>query len=334
MAPWLGASFGNANSLHSWGREAHEAVEKARGQVARLLGAEDPVQIVFTSGATEANNWVMRSFKRVALSPFEHSSLHEAALARLNRGEETIFLHNHGLAMAPAEEEFDLVSVMAVNNEVGATWVAPELRGRGLALHSDLTQLAGKGAIDLDGLDYASLSAHKFYGLKGVGALYCRETPPEPLLYGGEQERGFRGGTLNVPAIVGMGEAARLALESLEERRAHVVRCREAFLDAVSPANPELHGGLGASPYILGLSFPGVQGETLVIELDAAGFAISGGAACSSRSTEPSHVLVALGLSEESMRSFVRVSFGPANTIDSSAELGKRTESLVRNLRS
>ncbi|MGV3616978.1 MAG: cysteine desulfurase family protein [Fimbriimonas sp.] len=329
MLPYLDADFGNASSIHAFGMSAHAAIERARERVAALIGAEDPSQIVFTSGATESNNWVLRSFPSGAISPFEHSAVREPANFLGYRT-----LANTELTLLPPDERVALVSVMSVNNEIGAQWDAREFRPFADALHSDLTQGVGKLPVDLEGLDYASLSAHKFYGPKGVGALYFADTPLPPLLMGGEQEGGLRAGTHNVAAIVGMGIAAEIAAEEWEQDRAEAERLREIVVQTLEPLSDwQINGGPKASPYILSLSFYGIEGETLVIEADRAGYAISSGAACSSRSTEPSHVLTSLGLAPEWRRGTVRISFGRGNNPETSEDLAKSLRLSVEKLR-
>lgn len=319
MLPFLKEECGNAHSLHSFGRRAEAAVERARAQVADLLGAEDPSQIYFTSGATEANQWVLRAHPEARVSPFEHNSIQAL-------GHPTI--PNQGSALIP-RDDLSFISVMAVNNETGTQWDARHIPAR--YRHVDATQAVGKIPFTVEGLDYASCSAHKFNGPKGIGALFCREFPPAPILLG-EQEHGNRGGTLNVPGIVGMGEAARLARDELQQRLSHSILLRQALLQelddqAVVISEP------GASPHIVAISFPGVQGEALVIEMDLQGFAISSGAACSSRNTEPSHVLKALNLSDDLVRGAIRISFGLSNTIESTGLLARSLILIAKKLR-
>ncbi|HSI72576.1 MAG TPA: aminotransferase class V-fold PLP-dependent enzyme, partial [Fimbriimonas sp.] len=322
-----------------------------------LIGAEDPSQIVFTSGATEANNWVLspplppqgrggRGERGAYISPFEHSAVREPALAR---GFE--LLKNTGYKI-DLPEQANFISVMSVNNEIGARWDPREFRklpspfgGRGaggegpVKLHSDITQQVGKLPTDVTGLDYASFSAHKFYGPKGVGALYIADDPPTAFMLGGEQEQGRRAGTLNVPGIVGMGAAAAIAMDELEVNLEKAATLRSLFLDELAAKSADelmIHGGENPSPYILSLSFKGVEGETLLIEADQAGFALSAGAACSSRSSEPSHVLTALGLTDDWLRGTIRISFGRFNTEDATlalAKLLKRTVNRMRGMR-
>lgn len=369
MLPFLEDAFGNANSIHAWGMRAHDAVERARAQVAQLIGAEDPSQVYFTSGATESNNWVLNAAAEVVISPFEHSSIRDPAR---NRGGWE--LENQGLALPAAgisyvkkqgaltkrrairretpspNETIDarlvrhrstpdlrgrvLTSVMAVNNEIGTTWTVSKYAHAGDLLHSDLTQAVGKIPVSLEGLDYASFSAHKFYGPKGIGALYCKGDPPTPLIAGGEQEGGFRGGTLNVPAIVGMGAAAEIADQESESDRRHATNLREILMGGLNGlADVQVNGGERTSPFIVSVSFRGLEGETVVLEADRAGYAISAGAACSSRSTEPSHVLSALSLEPEWRRGTVRISFGRYNTEEATAGLAKKLRTIVELLR-
>jgi cysteine desulfurase len=317
MLPFLEGDFGNANSLHSFGRKAHEAVELARERVAEIIGAEDPSQIVFTSGATEGNNWVLGSFPDAVVSPFEHSSIRERAT---QLGLRTLQHVRENLS--PQIEQASLLSVMAVNNETGTIWDAASLRRTAGRLHSDITQAVGKIPVDVSNLDFATMSAHKFYGPKGVGAAYVQFERLNPMLFGGEQEYGLRGGTLNVPGIVGMGVAAQIAMERREADYNHVLQLQEVVLETLAKVSDfQINGGANRSPFILSVSFLGIEGETLVLEADHSGYAISSGAACCSSKTEPSEVLRAMGLDDSWNRGTVRISFGRANTADSAASL-------------
>lgn len=327
MLPFLGEECGNAHSIHQWGLRARNAVERARESVALLLGVDDPGEIVFTSGATESNNTVLASFGSIAISPFEHSSVREPALAR---GAE--LLPNDGWTLAPGPD-VDLVSVMAVNNETGAILEMPATsRSR---RHCDATQAIGKVAFDAAEFDFVSCSAHKFYGPKGVGVLTARGGEAfEPLLRGGGHENGLRAGTLNVPGIVGMGAAAGLASARWEEDHSQAALHREALLTEIaSIPDHRLLSPQASSPFIVGIAFDGVLGEALVIELDRLGFAISSGSACSSGSTEPSTVLMALGLPESWIRGAIRVSFGRENTPEAVGALAKNLAKAVLALR-
>jgi cysteine desulfurase len=344
MLPYLTERLGNANSIHAWGIRARAAVEDARAHVAELIGAEDPSQIVFTSGATEGNNWLLKAFGSGWISPFEHSSVREPAEA-LAYGT----LRNNGYdILAPSESrpESDgagshvpttrLISVMTVNNEIGTVFDPTKLAVPGAALHSDATQAVGKVPFTVADLDFATLSAHKFYGPAGVGILYARDTASlSPLLLGGGHEGGLRSGTLNVAGIVGAGAAAKIASREWEADYAHASELRARILSVIADSPDFLVlGGSKVSPHILGLSFAGVEGESVVLELDALGFAVSSGAACSSRTVESSHVLRALALAEPWLRGTIRISFGRQNTRDAATALAVAlTETVARLLK-
>ncbi len=328
MLPYLGEAFGNAHSIHSLGSQAAAAIESATEQLATLLEVA-PEQIYYTSGATEANNWAVNGGQSIAISPFEHSAMREPALRKNAK-----LLENEGPTLQDPEQVFDLVSVMSVNNETGIRWDVRDFAANGERLHSDITQSVGKLPLALDQIDYASLSAHKFYGPKGVGALYVEDHPPEPLILGGEQQHGQRGGTLNVPAIVGMGQAAVIAKDERERDYNRTSELRQILRQELTKTNDLIwNEAADQSPFIASLSLLGLEGETLVIELDRAGFAVSSGAACSSGSTEPSHVLTALGIAPEWLRGTIRVSFGRANTSESTHLLAQQISRIAEKLR-
>lgn len=355
MVPYFGERWGNANSIHAAGLEAREAVEQARAQVAELIGAQSPDEIVFTSGATESNNWLLRSFCDSAISPFEHSSLYESARA-LGRnildcdGLNALFdLSGERLAISGDQSSTNaverdragpikpssLLSLMKVNNEIGTVFQPERLSHEGYCVHSDVTQAVGKMPVAAGQFDFVSFSSHKFYGPKGVGVLYARDGLfPSPLLIGGEQEQGFRAGTLNVAGIVGMGAAAEIAANQMSPDSVLAWDLRSIVSEGL---NKKLdfreNGGPEVSPYILSVSFYGIEGEGLVIEMDRRGFAISSGAACSARSTEPSHVLTALGLEPAWLRGTVRISFGRFNTKEAAHDLVKALNAAVDSLK-
>lgn len=327
----LANDIGNSSSIHSQGRKAAHLVDVAREHVANLIGGS-PEEIVFTSGATESNNWLLRAFDSVAVSSIEHSSLWEAA-------------HYLGATVieldAEEQTDIDVFSLMRVNNETGLIYPFPAESGfpvHSRLTHSDITQAAGKIPVNLQdsSVDFASLSAHKFYGPKGIGALWARDANfPDPLLYGGSQENGFRSGTLNVPGIVGMGEAAKIAFETLEEQKILAEELTSIIVEELGVANliPLDSVAVGRSPYILSFGFEDVLGEALVVELDARGFAISSGAACSSRSNEPSHVLTAMRIPDRKIRGAIRISVGRTNTRETAYELGLSIQESIKCLR-
>jgi len=222
MLPFLESEFGNPNSIHSLGQRARYAVERARTHVAELIGAEDPSQVIFTSGATEGNNQVLSSYPNGAVSPFEHSTVREPAAAF---GLE--LLGSEDLLIIPPKKPFELISCMTVNNEIGTIWHPGQLNYSAEHVHSDITQAVGKIPIDLTNLSFATFSGHKFFGPKGVGGLYIESTAPKVLFFGGEQESHVRAGTLNVAGIVGMGAAAQIASDELDSSYARAKKTSE-----------------------------------------------------------------------------------------------------------
>ena len=330
MLPFLGEAFGNPNSLHSWGQRTRAAVELARERIAEATGWPSGC-IRFTASATESNNWVLSQFPNGEVGPFEHEAVRLPALAN-----GYTVIPNDGLELypEPTEERVQLVSKILVSNETGTVWLPNCFFGLNQGwIHTDASQ--GLGRINLDSLvvDFITLSSHKCYGPKGAAALITGNSIG-PLLLGGEQEYGLRAGTLNVPAIVGFGLAAQIAEERREADWQHAEELRSILLAELEHVSDWQVNGVDKKwigseepaiwnvPHILSLSFLGVEGETLVIEADAAGFAISAGAACSSGSTEPSHVLTAMGVPPEWIRGTARISFGRYNSKEAARALG------------
>lgn len=347
MLPYLSGEFGNAASIHTFGQRARAAVETAREQVAALIGAR-PQEIVFTSGGTEADNHaifgVAQSLlaaphdgsgatpsKHIITTTIEHEAVLNTCQALEKRGVEVTYLpvDRDGL-ISPTEarqairKETVLITVMHANNELGTVEPLEEI-GRIAAdadvyFHTDAVQSAGKLPIDVNALrlDLLSLSGHKFYAPKGIGALYIRGgTRLQQLLYGGHHQRGFRPGTENVAGIVGLGKAAELARKSLSEDAARVSALRDRLERGLLSRVPHSHAnGAGAprTPNTTNITFPGIEGEALVIALDLKGLACSTGAACSSGAVEPSHVLTAIGLSADEARASLRFSLGRHTT--------------------
>ncbi len=323
MLPLMRDNFGNPDSLHSFGRNAAYAVTQARDSVARALGVR-PNEIYFTSGGTEADNWAVRSLaqgRHAVLSDIEHQAVLSAARLRGN----ICFAHSNqdGIVTASAVEgaltpETGLVCVMAVNNETGCIQPIEEIsalcKERGILLFSDCVQAATSQ--DLKRLcalcDCVSLSGHKLYGPKGVGVLVVKKgVKITPLIAGGEQERGLRGGTLNPAAIVGFAAALEKAQTEREAFCAHTARLRDAFEEEIFSALKERvkRDGINRAPNISHLTFQR-GGEAFLNKLDLCGVACSGGAACSAHAALPSHVMLAMGRSEEEAKRGVRFSFG------------------------
>ena len=365
MLPCLTDNFGNAHSLHAFGRRAAAAVDEARDKVASLLGAK-PREIYFTSGGTEADNWALRGAARagaakgrhVVLSAVEHPAVRAAARRLAEDGFEVSAapVGADGVLDLPAfasllREDTVLAAVMAVNNETGAVQPLAEVsrlcRARGVLLFCDAVQAAGAYPLDVNAppVDLLSISAHKFYGPKGVGALYVREgVRIAPLVAGGEQERGLRGGTTNVAGAVGMAEALSLARAELSAAQLRAGGACEAFVRLVlaeaegarlnGPRQACLSFASGGRLYSLAnFSFAGVDGSALLALLDRLGVAASGGSACSSGSLEPSPVLAAMGLPASLARSGVRFSFGRENTEADAAEAFSRLRQALARLR-
>ena len=338
MIPWLREHFGNpASRSHAWGWEAEEAVEKARSQVADLIGA-DPREIVWTSGATESNNLAIKGAghfyqgkgKHLVTVKTEHKAVLDTMREMERQGFEVTYLEvqENGLLdldafKAALRPDTILVSVMFVNNEIGVIQDIPDIgamcREKGVLLHVDAAQATGKVEIDLKTLpvDLMSLASHKTYGPKGIGALYVRRKPRvrlEAQMHGGGHERGMRSGTLPTHQIVGMGEAFRLAREEMAQDLAKARALQKRLLDGLSDLEQVFVNGdlTRRVPHNLNMSFNYVEGESLIMGIK--GLAVSSGSACTSASLEPSYVLRALGRSDELAHSSLRMTIGRFTT--------------------
>jgi cysteine desulfurase len=342
MIPYFTELYGNsASTSHRFGSQAAEAVERARAQVARALGAE-PREIVFTSGATESNNLAIKGVARAATRRGNHlvtaASEHRAVLDPFKRlarqGWEITVVpcDENGRVSAAAvavalTERTVLVSIMAANNEVGAINPIAEIgrlcHDHGVVFHTDAAQAVGKIPLDVqaDSVDLLSLSAHKIYGPKGIGALYVRRRDPqvrlEPLVDGGGHERGLRSGTLPVPLVVGLGLAAEIAMRERDDEARRLLELRERLHQGIAGRVPGIRlNGPPADrlPGNLNLSFGDVDGEALMMAMRD--IAVSSGSACSSAEPEPSHVLLAMGLDEDMARASLRFGLGRFTTTD------------------
>lgn len=338
MIPWLREHFGNpASRSHAWGWEAEEAVEKARTQVADLIGA-DPREIVWTSGATESNNLALKGAahfyktrgKHLVTVKTEHKAVLDTMRELERQGFEVTYLdvQEDGLLdlekfKATLRPDTILASVMFVNNEIGViqdiTALGNICREKGVLLHVDAAQATGKIDIDVKTLpvDLMSLASHKTYGPKGIGALYVRRKPRvrlEAQMHGGGHERGMRSGTLPTHQIVGMGEAFRLAREEMAKDREHARRLQQRLLNGLKDVEQVfINGHLEQRvPHNLNMSFNFVEGESLIMGIK--GLAVSSGSACTSASLEPSYVLRALGRSDELAHSSLRMTIGRFTT--------------------
>jgi cysteine desulfurase len=339
MLPYLEGKYGNPHaSAHAFGWEADAAVEIAREHVAALIGAQ-PNEIVFTSGATESNNLAFKGVMacmppekdRIVTTAVEHKCVLESCRALEAEGRKVSYLpvRENGIVdpdavLGAATERTALVSVMAANNETGTVQPVAEVgaicRERGVLFHVDAAQGAGKIPLDVRAMsvDLMSLSAHKMYGPKGIGALFVRRKPRirlEPLLHGGGQERGLRSGTLPTMLAVGFGEAARLALTRLTEDGERLARLSDLFLRLLRRDVPDLVVNGDAEkrvPGSLNLAFPGIEADAMISSLRL--LAVSSGSACASSGGEPSYVLRAIGLDKERIRASVRFGLGRFTT--------------------
>ena len=357
MLPFFADEFGNASSIHSFGQRTRAAVERARESVAALVGAR-PAEIVFTSGGTESDNHAIFGVvaaargerKHVITTAIEHHAVLNACQAVERSGVEVTYLPVGREGRVDPDDvrrsirpETVLITVMHANNELGTLQPIEEI-GRIAAeadvyFHTDAVQSAGKVALNVDrlGADLLSISGHKLYAPKGVGALYVRKgTRLKPLLYGGHHERDRRPGTENVAGIVGLGRAAELAQRSLPEQSARMAALRDRLEQGLLEQVP--HAQVNGSrehrtPNTTNITFPFIEGEALVIALDLKGLACSTGAACSSGAIEPSHVLTAIGLPPEDARASLRFSLGRENTEEDVAFALTVIPSAVEHLR-
>jgi len=359
MLPYFSGTFGNASSVHAFGREAKEALERARTVVAEAVGAE-PAEVFFTSGGTEADNLAVcgvmaasRARREIVTVPTEHHAVLEPCRRLAEQGAVLTMVPVDGEGMLEMEtlrarvgEGTALVSVMHANNETGTIAPVAEIaslaHAQGALVHTDAVQSAGKIPVNVRelGVDLLSLSAHKMYGPKGIGALVVRRgVPVEPLLVGGGQERGRRPGTENVPLAVGFAEAFRLSLVDREEEAARLRSLRDALEAEVRRMFPAviLNGHPSARlPHILNVSFAAsdypLEGEMLVMGMDLEGVAVTSGSACTSGSLDPSHVILAMGRDAATARATLRFSFGRGNTMEDVGETAARLKIVVERM--
>ncbi|HEZ4786325.1 TPA: IscS subfamily cysteine desulfurase [Neisseria cinerea] len=359
MIPYLTETFGNpASNSHAFGWEAEEAVEKARADIAALINA-DPKEIIFTSGATESDNLAIKGAanfyktkgKHLITVKTEHKAVLDTMRELERQGFEVTYLgvQENGLInleelKAAIRDDTILISVMWVNNEIGVVQDIPAIgeicRERKIVFHVDAAQACGKVPVDVEAakIDLLSMSAHKVYGPKGIGALYVRRKPRvrlEAQMHGGGHERGFRSGTLPTHQIVGMGEAFRIAKEELEQDMAHYRKLRDIFLKGIEGIEEVyINGDLEhRAPNNLNVSFNFVEGESLIMAVKE--LAVSSGSACTSASLEPSYVLRALGRNDELAHSSLRITFGRMTTeeeVQFAAELIKSKIGKLREL--
>ena len=354
MMPYFTHQFGNPHSRsHSYGWEAEEGVEKARGQVAKLIGADEK-EVIFTSGATESNNLAIRGVaefykdrkNHIVTTVTEHKCVLDTCRHLEQSGFEVTYLpvQKNGLIdldalRAAVTDKTVVVSVMAVNNEIGVIQPLAEIgkicREKKAFFHTDAAQAVGKIPLDVEAMniDLMSISGHKIYGPKGIGALYVRRKPRVrlvPLIVGGGQERGFRSGTLPTPLCVGLGEAAEIAMNEMEGEAKRLAKLQARMLKGLQDRLPEIfvNGDLEHRiPGNLNISFAYVEGESLMMGIK--NLAVSSGSACTSASLEPSYVLRALGVEEELAHTSLRIGLGRFTT---EHEVDTAVEDLVRHV--
>ena len=352
MLPFLREQYGNASSRHDLGTVARRAVEAAREQVAAAIGVQ-PVQVIFTSGGTEANNQFVKGASarakpaQIAISSIEHPCVTEPARQLKRAGWAVVELSVDGDGVV-RQESLDaalktptgLVSVMLANNETGAIQpiaaLADKARAAGALMHTDAVQAFGKIPVSFPdlGVNAMSLSAHKIYGPKGAGALIVdKRLDLLPLLAGGGHERGSRSGTENVAGIVGFGVAAELAMQMLDAESARMASLRDRFEEGLHHRGARIFGaGANRVPNTTYFALPDVEGETLVIQLDVAGFATASGAACSSHHDGPSRVLLAMGVDTALAGRAVRVSLGRGNDQAQVAGFLAAVDTIIKRL--
>ncbi len=354
--------YGNASSMHAMGRMAESAIAWARGEVKSLIGASAEDEVYFISGSTEGNNTVFNTFRdliddgsrkdRILLSTVEHPASIETAKYLKKKGYKIDYIPVDRIGMVDLKaleelmgDDVVLVSVMLGNNESGVIQPVKEVsriaRSYGAYVHTDATQAIGKIEVDVKDLDvdYLTLSAHKFYGPKGVGALYMRHgVPRTPLLHGGHQEGGERAGTYNTQGIIGLGKAAELARLSVKEEREYLwkLRCAlkkgiEERIDGVTFNGSDDYET--ALPGTLDVSFSSAEGESILLYLDLEGIEVSTGSACASGSLEPSYVLLATGLDIELAHGSIRFSFGRYNTMEEVGIVLEKLPPIIKKIR-
>ncbi len=340
MMPYLKENYGNASSLYAFGNKSKEAITVARNQVANSIGAL-PTEIYFTAGGSEADNWAIKSVaeamakkgkKHIISSAFEHHAVLHCLDRLKKQGFEITLLdvHSDGLVRpdeleAAIKEDTALVTIMYANNEIGTIQPIKEIgeicAKHRVLFHTDAVQAVGNIPIDVNDakIDLLSMSAHKFHGPKGVGALYIRKGVVIPsLIDGGAQEKGRRAGTENTAGIVGMGAAIELAVNGMEEKAKKLTEIRDYIIDeALKIERSRVNGDRkNRLPGNVSLCFEGVEGESLLLMLDLKGVCASSGSACTSGSLDPSHVLLSIGLKHEVAHGSLRLSFSDENTLD------------------
>jgi cysteine desulfurase len=358
MLPYMKSSYGNPSSLHVFGQEAKKAMEEARTRVAELINAEKKESIIFTSGATESNNMAIKGTAyrnkdrgtRILTSSVEHMSVVNTCKFLTTKGFEAAFLpvDKYGfVSLESLEKELTdktvLVSIVYANGEIGTIEPIREIskivHNKNAFLHVDATAACGQVPIDVrnDGIDMLTLSSNDMYGPKGAGALYIREgIRLEPLLHGGGQERGLRSGTENLPSIVGLGKAAEIAKKEMQTTNERLVRLRDRLIDRLLKPIPYsfLNGHpTKRLPNNVSVRYSFIEGESMLLSLDMMGVFASSGSACTAKTLEPSHVLLAIGLKHEEAHGSLMFTLGKENTEEEADYVASLMPDIVKRLR-
>jgi len=358
MMPYFTEKYGNPSSVHSFGNEARKTIDEARGRVAELTGAERTNEIIFTSGGTESNNLAIEGVayrnkakrNHIITSSIEHMSVMNTCKHLSKQGFEVTYLpvDRHGFVDLQAlEKEITdktiLVSIMYANGEIGTVEPIGKIgeiaHGKGAYFHVDAVAATGQIPMDVqkENIDLLSLSSNDMYGPRGVGALYIRTgTSIQPVVYGGGQERGLRSGTENLPGIVGMGKAAEIAKAEMKIEAARLTNLRDKLIKGILDSIPEsyLNGHpTERLPNNVNVRFSYIEGESLILSLDMEGVACSSGSACTSKTLEPSHVLLAIGLKHEEAHGSLLFTLGKQNTEDDVKYVLDLLPGIVKRLR-
>jgi len=357
MLPYITEKYGNPSSIYKIARENKEAVDEARQAVAEAINAK-PNEIYFTAGGSESDNWALKGIadsysdkgKHIITTAIEHHAILHTCEYLESKGFEVTYLPVDEYGIISVEElksaireDTILISVMFANNEIGSVQPIAEIgkiaREKGIVFHTDAVQAVGHLPIDVEemNIDLLSLSGHKLYGPKGIGALYVRKgIKLKPFIHGGAQERGRRAGTENVPGIVGLGEAVRLASAEMEEERTGLVSLRDRLIEGILTSIP--HSRLNGHPEKrlpgnVNISFEFIEGESMLLLLDMKGICASSGSACTSGSLDPSHVLLAIGLPHEKAHGSLRLTLGHFNTDEDVDVVLRELPPIVQRLR-
>ena len=358
MMPYLTDFYGNPSSLYSIGGKAKEAIEKSRENIAKNLGVKNPSEIFFTSGGSESDNWALKGVcralkskgkKHIITSKFEHHAILHTCQSLEKEGFEVTYLDVYENGIVHPEDvenairdDTAIVSIMYANNEIGTIQPIPEIgavcKKHGVIFHTDAVQAAGYVKINVEeqNIDMLSMTAHKIHGPKGCGLLYIRKgIKIDNLIDGGAQERNRRAGTENVAGIVGLDAALQLAVDTMDERCAKLIKMRDRLIDGLLKIERSRINGdrVHRLPCNVNMCFEGIEGESLLLKLDLNGISASSGSACTSGSLDPSHVLLAIGLPHEIAHGSMRLSFSAENTEEDIDYILEKVPQIVTYLR-